>query len=108
MNKVQTIALFCSTVMPGILAYEKQRGRHDLPIRREEWLNFVDALIKEGRLSERAYSWCLPRGLGTWGEEQRAKLAGFEPHDERRYGQSFLLATKCIIIALSPEGVRYL
>ena len=50
--------------MPVILQEERKHGRSgspDLPLRREEWSNYTDALCKDGQISDWQYeNWSQP------------------------------------------------
>ena len=52
---------FRMAIMPYIRDMEtKHGGGLDRPLRREEWLNTIDRMIKYGELPERAYDWASP------------------------------------------------
>ena len=65
MTKAQTERAFKTDVMPALI--QRERGRPDKPMRREAWNDVVDAWIRDGYLSERAYNWTHPSWLETWG-----------------------------------------
>ena len=51
--KRQVDAMFRQDVMPAIRADEKARGgRKDIPMRCEEYNNFVDYLVSDGQLPD--------------------------------------------------------
>lgn len=62
MTKQNAIEEFNEFVLPSIIQREnKNGGRKDIPMRREAWNNFTDALCKEGRITEGQYeTWSGP------------------------------------------------
>ena len=55
---------FLRDVLPGIQATYERDGRVDIPARREGWNNWIDALAKDGTVSEAlASEACLPDDL---------------------------------------------
>lgn len=52
---------FRAEVMPYVRAKEAEYNhRLDLPLRREEWNNTIDAMVKGRELPKRAYDWFCP------------------------------------------------
>jgi len=62
LTREQAIAQFMEYIVPGVLRLEKRYNRHpDLPLRREEWNNYTDALCKNGEISDWQYeNWSQP------------------------------------------------
>lgn len=64
-NRRDFIAWFRENVLPYVREQEQQypdsRGRTlDVPMRREEWNNTIDHLVREGELPRRAEDWSAP------------------------------------------------
>jgi len=52
---------FKQEVLPAIRKEEQKYGPGiDRPMRREEWNNIIDMMIKDGELPARAGDWCCP------------------------------------------------
>ena len=60
----QAVDFFEEYIMPAILMTEQENGftRYaDLPMRRESWNNYTDALCKDGQISDWQYeNWSQP------------------------------------------------
>jgi hypothetical protein len=65
MTKSEAEAEFKEYVMPGLRTRYEQDGVPDKPARREAWNDFIDGLIRDGRLPSNAGNWSHPRGLET-------------------------------------------
>jgi hypothetical protein len=62
MTMAEAVRAFTAEVLP--LVRENERGGIDRPARREAWVNYVDALVKGGSVSEaRGGRWGHPRNL---------------------------------------------
>ena len=51
---------FRRELMPVVRALYEEDGIPDIPARREEWLNVIDAEVQNGQLPERARDWLCP------------------------------------------------
>jgi hypothetical protein len=62
LTRAQAIAQFMEYFAPGILRLEARQSCYpDLPLRREEWNNYTDALCKNGEISDWQYeNWSQP------------------------------------------------
>lgn len=52
---------FRREILPTLQGYEARYTRGiDHPLRREEWNNYIDMLVREGDLPEKAIDWSCP------------------------------------------------
>ena len=58
----QAVAFFEEWIMPAVREQETRYNCHpDLPLRRESWNNYTDALCKDGEISDWQYeNWSQP------------------------------------------------
>lgn len=61
MTKAEALAEFREFVLPYVRETYEQDGRVDVIARREAWINYVDALYKDGRITDKqADTWTNP------------------------------------------------
>lgn len=85
LTRDQVWSRFRNEILPGIKKRYEQNGRPDKPARREAWNNYVDSLVKDGSVTEKAAdSWGHPRGLET--EAVALKEARKMPREVRVIG----------------------
>ena len=62
-TKKEFESYFRQEVLPELQKKEREYFRKssvDIPLRREEWNNLIDALVEDGQLPKRALDWYCP------------------------------------------------
>lgn len=62
MTKREALKIWRREILPGVRARFEQDGRPDYPARREAWNGWIDGLIQDRELPERAGDWAHPPG----------------------------------------------